>query len=34
MKKVDYTLAFVQANLEEDVYVQELARGFKRPDHV
>jgi hypothetical protein len=29
MKQVNYTLAFCQADLEEDVYVC-MARGFER----
>ena len=32
-KQVDYTLAFCQADLEEDVYVR-MARGFERAGHV
>ena len=33
MKQVDYTLAFVQSELNEDVYVR-MAKGFERPGHV
>jgi Reverse transcriptase (RNA-dependent DNA polymerase) len=32
-KQVDYTLAFVQSDLNEDVYIR-MAKGFKRPGHV
>jgi Reverse transcriptase (RNA-dependent DNA polymerase) len=32
-KQVDYTLAFVQSDLNEDVYVR-MAKGFERPGHV
>jgi hypothetical protein len=33
MKQVDYTLAFCQADLEEDVYVR-MARGLEHAGHV
>ena len=32
-KQVDYTLAFVQAPLSEDVYVR-MAKGFEQPGHI
>ena len=32
-KQVDYTLAFIQSDLNEDIYIR-MATGFKRPGHV
>jgi Reverse transcriptase (RNA-dependent DNA polymerase) len=32
-KQVDYTLAFVQADIKDDVYIR-MAKGFEQPGHV